>query len=234
MSRQIGYGAEELAAVPAGGRPRPRVRRPGGAPRAAARGDRARPRLGAGPRRPPGREPGGAGRPRDRCRHDARDARARPRDRRPGRREARRFPRGPAGGAAGGGRFRGRGDEQLRDQPRARQGRRLPRGGARPRPGGRVVVSDIVLERPLPEAVAKDVLAWVGCVAGAARRDDYFADGRGGRPLRRDASWRTTDSSPSWPRSPPRRRDALVERSGVPREELLGIVRSVTWRAVKR
>ena len=38
------------------------------------------------------------------------------------------------------------------------------------KPGGRVVVSDIVLERPLPEAVAKDVFAWCGCVAGASDR----------------------------------------------------------------
>ena len=28
------------------------------------------------------------------------------------------------------------------------------------KPGGRLVISDIVLEKPLPEAVAKDVYAW--------------------------------------------------------------------------
>ena len=43
------------------------------------------------------------------------------------------------------------------------------------KPGGRVVVSDIVLERPLPEAVAKDVFAWCGCVAGASDRREYLA-----------------------------------------------------------
>ncbi len=42
------------------------------------------------------------------------------------------------------------------------------------RAGGRLLVSDIVLRRPLPEAVRANVEAWVGCVAGAALRDDYL------------------------------------------------------------
>src|SRR5262245_7749927 len=41
------------------------------------------------------------------------------------------------------------------------------------RPGGRVAVSDIALKKPLPEAVAKDVLAYVGCIAGAISFADY-------------------------------------------------------------
>jgi len=35
------------------------------------------------------------------------------------------------------------------------------------RPGGRVAISDLALLRPLPEAIAADVEALVGCVAGA-------------------------------------------------------------------
>jgi ubiquinone/menaquinone biosynthesis C-methylase UbiE len=35
------------------------------------------------------------------------------------------------------------------------------------KPGGRIAVSDLALLRPLPEAVAADVEALVGCVAGA-------------------------------------------------------------------
>jgi arsenite methyltransferase len=101
------------------------------------------------------------------------------------------------------------------------------------RPGGRVVVSDIVLDRPLPEAVAKDVLAWVGCVAGAAKRDEYFgmvaAAGLSDLTLLKDE-----DSLATLAEVAPEEANALVERSGVPREDLLGIVRSVTWRAVKR
>ncbi len=43
------------------------------------------------------------------------------------------------------------------------------------RPGGRVVISDVVLNEPLPAAVASDVAALTGCVAGAALRDQYLA-----------------------------------------------------------
>lgn len=41
------------------------------------------------------------------------------------------------------------------------------------KPGGRVAVSDIALKKPLPEEVARDVLAYVGCVAGAELIADY-------------------------------------------------------------
>ena len=43
------------------------------------------------------------------------------------------------------------------------------------RPGGRMVISDIVLNEPLPEVIAADVAALTGCVAGAALRDRYLA-----------------------------------------------------------
>ena len=43
------------------------------------------------------------------------------------------------------------------------------------RPGGRMVISDVVLNEPLPEAIAADVAALTGCVAGAALRDQYLA-----------------------------------------------------------
>ncbi len=42
------------------------------------------------------------------------------------------------------------------------------------RPGGRVMVSDIVLDGPLPPAVLESIEAWVGCVGGASQRDDYL------------------------------------------------------------
>src|SRR6187200_1154734 len=35
------------------------------------------------------------------------------------------------------------------------------------KPGGRLVVSDIVLERPLPPVLAADLLGYVGCISGA-------------------------------------------------------------------
>ena len=43
------------------------------------------------------------------------------------------------------------------------------------KPGGRVAVSDIALKRELPEAVAKSMAAYVGCIAGAIRIDEYRA-----------------------------------------------------------
>jgi arsenite methyltransferase len=42
------------------------------------------------------------------------------------------------------------------------------------RPGGRLVVSDLVLVHPLSEAVRRSVEAYVGCVAGASMREDYL------------------------------------------------------------
>jgi len=42
------------------------------------------------------------------------------------------------------------------------------------KPGGRLMVSDIVLTRPLPDFVKNSVAAYVGCVAGAALKEDYL------------------------------------------------------------
>lgn len=41
------------------------------------------------------------------------------------------------------------------------------------KPGGRVAVSDIALKKPLPEALARDVMAYVGCIAGAILIKEY-------------------------------------------------------------
>lgn len=43
------------------------------------------------------------------------------------------------------------------------------------KPGGRFAVSDIVLERELPQGVQGLVSLWTGCVAGALIKDDYEA-----------------------------------------------------------
>lgn len=42
-------------------------------------------------------------------------------------------------------------------------------------PGGRLAVSDIVTNGPLPEAIKQSMAAWAGCVAGALEVDDYVA-----------------------------------------------------------
>lgn len=41
--------------------------------------------------------------------------------------------------------------------------------------GGRFAVSDVVLLGDLPDAVRDDMMAYVGCVAGALKRDEYLA-----------------------------------------------------------
>src|SRR4051794_16999243 len=43
-------------------------------------------------------------------------------------------------------------------------------------PGGRLAISDIALKKPLPAEVARDVLAYVGCIAGAVLIADYERD----------------------------------------------------------
>src|SRR5581483_143506 len=41
------------------------------------------------------------------------------------------------------------------------------------KPGGRLAVSDIALKQPLPAEIAQDVMAYVGCIAGAVQIEDY-------------------------------------------------------------
>lgn len=43
------------------------------------------------------------------------------------------------------------------------------------KPGGKLAVSDIVTDGPLPEAIKKSLSAWAGCVAGAVEARDYVA-----------------------------------------------------------
>jgi len=43
------------------------------------------------------------------------------------------------------------------------------------KPGGRLQVSDLVLARPLPEALLKDMDIYAACISGAMLKDDYLA-----------------------------------------------------------
>jgi len=42
------------------------------------------------------------------------------------------------------------------------------------KPGGRIMVSDIVLTKPLPEKIMESVDAYVGCISGAVTREEYL------------------------------------------------------------
>ena len=43
------------------------------------------------------------------------------------------------------------------------------------KPGGKLAVSDIVTEGPLPDAIKQSLSMWAGCVAGAVDAKDYIA-----------------------------------------------------------
>ncbi|MDX2437354.1 MAG: arsenite methyltransferase [Acidobacteriota bacterium] len=100
------------------------------------------------------------------------------------------------------------------------------------RPGGRMVVSDIVLDGELPDAVQKNVMAYVGCVSGAQRRQVYFdllADaGLGDVEILKDVDFLEMTEKAS-----PAEVISLLEEAGIERSEVAGIVRSVTYRARK-
>jgi SAM-dependent methyltransferase len=42
------------------------------------------------------------------------------------------------------------------------------------KPGGRIAVSDIVLERPLPPEILADAAAYAACISGAIQREEYL------------------------------------------------------------
>lgn len=42
------------------------------------------------------------------------------------------------------------------------------------KPGGRLMVSDIVLEKELPEYIKESARAYIGCVSGAEKKEDYL------------------------------------------------------------
>ena len=101
------------------------------------------------------------------------------------------------------------------------------------RPGGRLVVSDIVLDGDLPGAIRESVLAYVGCVAGAERRERYFEmlgeAGLGEVEILKDVDFLEMTEKAS-----PAEVVSVLEQTGIERDEVKGIVRSVTYRARKR
>ncbi len=98
------------------------------------------------------------------------------------------------------------------------------------KPGGRIVVSDIVLDGELPGEVAEDVLAYVGCVSGAVERSRYFetlrAAGLGQIEVLKDVDYLATvgDCIPDEAKQ-------LMTENGMTRADLEGVVRSITYRA---
>jgi SAM-dependent methyltransferase len=100
------------------------------------------------------------------------------------------------------------------------------------KPGGRMVVADIVLDAPLPEAVVNDLAAWIGCISGALRREEYMAlvEAAG---LASVEVLRDVDQGAAMEAAAPDQVEELLGRTGARREDLVGRVRSLTFRAVK-
>ncbi len=103
------------------------------------------------------------------------------------------------------------------------------------KPGGRTVVSDLVLQRPLPAALI-DELNEGNCLVAAIERKKYLdlirQAGLGEPDILREVDylesvgWTDLDSMNEESR-------ALLERAGVSFEEIRGTVRSITLRATK-
>jgi SAM-dependent methyltransferase len=100
------------------------------------------------------------------------------------------------------------------------------------KPGGRLVVSDIVLDGRLPEALERDLMAYVGCVAGAVPREAYFRTVEEAG-LRDITVLRDVDFLAGVAPDSPEEVTALCCRTGVGIEEVAGKVRSITFRAEK-
>jgi arsenite methyltransferase len=98
------------------------------------------------------------------------------------------------------------------------------------RSGGRLVISDIVLDGALPPAVEKDLMAYVGCISGGAQREEYFA-------LVRAAGFddvevlRDVDYVAAMQQAAPEEVAAVLDRTGAVLADVEGKVRSITFRA---
>jgi arsenite methyltransferase len=100
------------------------------------------------------------------------------------------------------------------------------------RPGGRLGVSDIVLDGPLPDTVSSDILAYVGCVAGAIERSAYFdalkKAGLTDIEIKKDIDFMAFAAE-----ALPTELQELLDRTGVTADDLRGKVRSLTYVARK-
>jgi len=98
------------------------------------------------------------------------------------------------------------------------------------KPGGRLVVSDVMLDGELPEVVTRDVMAYVGCVSGAIQREDYLAmlgeAGLGDIEIVRDVDFLATVAD-----SLPKEITTAMADLGLEADDLKGVVRSVTYRS---
>ena len=97
-----------------------------------------------------------------------------------------------------------------------------------------MAVSDIILDGDLPAVVKEDVEAYVGCIAGAMRREPYFAaiEAAGFAPaeILKDVDFLAALGEDAIPN------DLLAKMrdNGLGLQDLAGTIRSVTYRAMRR
>lgn len=98
--------------------------------------------------------------------------------------------------------------------------------------GGRIVISDIVLDKPLPPVIEQDIYAYIGCISGAAMRDDYFgmlkSAGLGEIEVLKDIDYGAVVIEHARAEA-----ERLAAKAGLKLDDLRGSVRSLTIRAKK-
>ena len=93
------------------------------------------------------------------------------------------------------------------------------------RPGGRMMVSDLVLRKPLPEAIQRSVEAYVACIAGALVKDDYLGVIRAAGLA--DVTVVTEKAFPAELVLEDTLAPEIIKKLGIPRTELMDHVSSV-------
>ncbi len=93
------------------------------------------------------------------------------------------------------------------------------------KPGGRMMVSDIVLLKELPDFIRSSIAAYVGCISGAMRKEDYLgAIGKAGfqEVTVMDETLFPIDCIANDPTA-----KALIDKMNIPSEEIKDIAKSV-------
>ncbi|MDO8490881.1 MAG: arsenite methyltransferase [Dehalococcoidia bacterium] len=93
------------------------------------------------------------------------------------------------------------------------------------RPGGRLMVSDMVLEKELPDFVKESAQAYVGCVAGAMLKKDYLDAARQAGFQEVKIVGETTIRADQFEGDPMAR--SIAEDMGLSQEQIRGLLASV-------
>jgi len=102
------------------------------------------------------------------------------------------------------------------------------------KPGGRLMVSDIVLTKALPDMVRQSVQAYIGCIAGAALESEYLGaiEGAGFQDVRvKDEAGIAADSMENDPIASAIAED--LKLTGEQIADLAGTIKSIRVAAVK-